>query len=66
MNLREGRIGNQEGVALAAIAATMNAVFSCEGVWLFRTGNRTYASAPAAAAISLVLFLLAAKAPERR
>ncbi len=41
MNLREGRIGNQEGVALAAIAAPMNAVCSSEGVWLFRTGNRT-------------------------
>ena len=66
MNLREGRIGNQEAVAVTMLAAVLNTVFVTEGQRLYHSGNQTYLSVMASAALSLIVFLLAARAMAHR
>ena len=58
MNLREGKIGRQEGISLAAIAMCIGGLFTLDPEYTYSMGNASYITLPAAAVISLLLFLL--------
>ena len=58
MNLREGKIGKQEGISLAAIAMCIGGLFTLDPEYTYSMGNASYITLPAAAVISLLLFLL--------
>ena len=66
MNLRQGRIGRQEALCAAAIAAGASAVFATDTGALYAKGNSAYLSTPLSALLSLGAFLLAARAMQRR
>ena len=57
-----GKIGYQEAIAVAAIAACMSAVFTPDNHALYAKGNSVYLSLPLSAIFALGVFLLAAHA----
>lgn len=65
MNLKRGHIGIQEGVSAAAISMTTSALFTLDFADCYRNGNSTYVTFPAAALISLALFLTAVSAVKK-
>lgn len=66
MNLRQGRIGNQEAIRLAILIGVTNSAFLIGRRESFQTGNQSYLSVLTGAAVSLVVFLIAARAMQRR
>ncbi|MBO4563257.1 MAG: GerAB/ArcD/ProY family transporter [Clostridia bacterium] len=65
MRLNEGRIGYAEGIAAAAAAVSVCAIFSVDPASAYTNGNSTYISIPLAALISLVPVLAVSRALER-
>lgn len=65
MNLRQGRIGRQEALCAAAIAAAASGIFTPDGRELYAQGNSAYVSMLLAAGLALATFLLAAGAMRR-
>jgi len=66
MNLRQGRIGRQEALCAAAIAAGASAVFTTDTNALYARGNSAYLSTPLSALLSLGAFLLVVRTMQRR
>jgi len=62
MNIREGRMGAQEGAAAGGIALSVLAVFAADGAALYERGNAAYLSGALGAVFSLGVFLLARRA----
>lgn len=62
MNLKEGRIGRQESVAMCAMAMTVSGIFTIVPQDAYGGGNSTFISLPIGIIISLLIFLLAVKA----
>lgn len=65
MNLKEGRIGKQEGVCLAVTAMCISGLFTLDPSFTYSNGNSTYLTLPVAAFISLLIFLLVSAAMQR-
>ncbi len=65
MNLRQGRIGRQETLCAAAIAAAASGIFTPDGRELYAHGNSAYLSMLLSAGLALVAFLFAAGAMRR-
>lgn len=65
MNLRQGRIGRQEALCAAAIAAAASGIFTPDGRELYTHGNSAYLSMLLSAGLALVAFLFAAGAMRR-
>lgn len=65
MNLRQGRIGRQEAVCAAAIAAAASGIFTSDGQALYAKGNSAYVSMLLSAGFALIVFLLTAGAMRR-
>ncbi len=62
MNLRQGSIGRQESVCIAAIAACSSGLFTFESSALYSLGNSSYISMLVSAAIAIIIFALAVSA----
>ncbi len=60
MNLREGRIGKQEGLCLVSIAMCIGGLFTLEPELTYSSGNVTYITLPIASLIALLVFCFAA------
>lgn len=60
MNRRQGKIGRQEALCIAAIAACASAIFTTNNAELYARGNSAYISMPMAAAIAVIVFLFLA------
>lgn len=58
MNLREGRIGIQEGVCLCVTAMSISGLFTLDPYETYSKGNTGYITLPLAIAVSLLVFLL--------
>ncbi len=65
MNLRQGRIGRQETLCAAAIAAAASGIFTPDGRELYTYGNSAYVSMLLSAGLALIAFLFAAGAMRR-
>ena len=65
MNLREGRIGRQESLALAAIALAVSGLFSSDPRGAFHNGNSAYIYVPLALMLAIAAFLLIHAAMKR-
>ena len=66
MNLREGSIGNREGICISALIAVTSSAFLDGGRTAYRFGNQMWIAVIAGAALSLAVFLLVVHAMERR
>ncbi len=62
MNLRQGCIGRQESLCMAAIAACSSGLFTFDSSALYSLGNSAYITMLASAAIALIIFALAVNA----
>lgn len=60
MNLREGRIGKQEGLCLVSIAMCIGGLFTLEPELTYSSGNVTYVTLPIASLFALLVFCFAA------
>ncbi|MCH5278327.1 MAG: GerAB/ArcD/ProY family transporter [Christensenellaceae bacterium] len=58
MNLKEGRMGMQEGVSLAATAMAVSGLFTLDQSFTYSKGNSSYVTLPVAAILSLFLYLI--------
>lgn len=65
MNLRLGRTGVSEGVAVSVTAMTVCSIFSFESKLLYERGNSTYLTLPCSILLSLLIFLLLAAVMKR-
>lgn len=59
MNLREGRIGIQEGVCLCVTAMCISGLFTLDPYKTYSKGNTGYITLPLAIFASLIIFLIA-------
>lgn len=59
MNLREGKIGKQEGLCLISIAMCIGGLFTLEPELTYSSGNVTYITLPIAVLIALLVFCFA-------
>jgi len=66
MNLRQGRIGDRECRALYVLIAVTNTVFLTSGHGFYEKGNQAWLTVPAGAATACIVFLLTARAMQRR
>lgn len=65
MNLREGKIGKQEGICLATIAMCVGGLFTLEPELTYSNGNASYLTLVIAALLALLVFLLASACMKR-
>ncbi len=65
MNLRQGRIGRQETLCAAAIAACASGIFTTDSEALYARGNSAYLSMLLSAGLALAAFLFTAWAMRR-
>ncbi len=65
MNLREGRIGKQEGLCLAAISMCVVGLFTLDPDFTYSNGNVSYVTLAIAAILSLLVFLLVSACMKR-
>ena len=57
MNMRQGRIGNQEAASLALLACVISGLFAMNTKTQYANGNSAYISSPLAAMLSLLVLL---------
>lgn len=65
MNLKEGRIGRQESVAIVWIACWISGIFAMNTEAYYASGNAAYMTTVLSAMLSLLLFYLVAEAMRR-
>lgn len=65
MNLREGRIGLQEGVCIAAIAMVTSGLFTIDPHSGYANGNATYITLPISILLSALVFFVVTSAMKR-
>ncbi|MEG1559635.1 MAG: GerAB/ArcD/ProY family transporter [Clostridia bacterium] len=58
MNLREGKMGRQETIALLSTSLFISAVFTVNSSETYSTGNSTYLTLPISILLSVVIFLI--------
>lgn len=66
MSIKTGRIGKQEAVSITAVSLAAEGLFTAESRGLYKTGNCSYLTVPAALFISAMIALIVLRAMKKR